>query len=126
MSRLHRTLIIAVALSIFAALPAFAADPAVKKTALTTADGNTVVVLSVSARGTAVYGMTVSGTSITDIVAPDGWAAVTDGEMITFRTVDKPIKSGSSLTFRIVASGGDGLSATFRDNKSVFASVSNI
>ena len=61
MSRLNRTMFLAVALAVVVALPALAADPSVSKSVLASDDGSAVILLNVSAKGTAVYGVTFHG-----------------------------------------------------------------
>ena len=128
MTRFNRTLLLAGALCLILALPALAA-PSVTKSVLTTDDGQTVVVLNVTASGTSVYGVMVSdGTaSVEDIVAPEGWVGIATDDMILFRTVDKPIDSGKSVAFRIVTKNASAtLGVTFRDKRSTFGARSDV
>lgn len=129
MTRTRYTFLLVLMLTALVAVPVFAADPTVSKRVIMEDDGSTVVVLNVVARDRAVYGLTVvdASASIDDIVAPDGWAAVTTGDRVSFRTVDKPIRSGSTLAFRIVTTGSSSeLGVTFRDDKSSFGSKKKI
>ena len=93
-----------VTLTVGFGLAAAADDPVVSKRALMETDEGTVIVLTVSGSDRAVYGMTITdaSASIEDIVAPDGWAGVAGEDKVVFRTVDKPVTSGSSVAFRIV------------------------
>jgi len=129
MTRFNRTIILVLALSMLVALPALAADPAVSKRVLTDSDGMTVIVLTVSAKDQNVYGITVddASASIEDVVAPNGWAAVTSGDKVSFRTVDSPIAAGKSQAFRIVTKNASGsLGVQFRDEKSMFGTKKSI
>ena len=126
MTRFTLTLVLLLSISVVFALPA-AADPKVSKSVLTTADGTTVVILSISASGKDIYGISISDASgsIEDISVPDGWAGVASNDRIVFRTSDKPIASGRSNTFRIVTKKADaGLNVTFSDKKTAFAAES--
>lgn len=128
MSRFNRTVVTAVALMMLVALPALAADPAVNKTATPAYDDNSLVLVTVRASGTDIYGMTLTGDAgaIQDIVAPDGWAGVTDGDLVTFHSVDTPIKSGQTLVFRILVKGSGNFNGTFFDKDGAFTSVGGI
>lgn len=128
MSRLNRILCLAVALSVVVALPALAATPTVTKKQTPAHGDNNMVLVTVTASGTDVYGVMLTGDagSIEDIVAPEGWAGVSDGEIIAFHSVDTPIKSGKSLVFRILMKGSGNLGAVFYDAKGIFGSADNI
>ena len=128
MTRFNRTLFLTSILCVLLALPAMAA-PKASKSVLTSDDGTTVVVLSVSASGKAVYGVTVSdaSASVEDIIAPEGWVGIATDDMILFRTVDTPIASGKSMSFRIVTKNADAtLGVTFRDKKTTFGSKTDV
>lgn len=117
MKRSFWTLAIAIT-AVWIALPVLAAEPSATKSVLGSEDGTTVVVIRVTAAGQSVYGVTIKDDSgsIKDIVAPKGWVGITDGTDIIFRTGDKPIRAGSSLTFRLHTTNEDGaLSVSFRD-----------
>jgi hypothetical protein len=127
MTRISLTITILVAMVVMAAVPAMAADPVVSKKVLTEADGTSVVIISISAKDRAIYGITVKDASgsIEDIVAPNGWAALSAGDVASFRTVDTPIASGKSLAFRVVTTNKDAdFGITFRDAKSSFGNKS--
>jgi hypothetical protein len=129
MTRFNRTILLVGVLCVLMALPALAADPTVTKRVLSTDDGSSVVVLRVSASDKAVYGITVSdaSASVDDIVAPDGWVGIATDDMIMFRTVDKPISSGKSLSFRIVTKNSQAtLGVTFRDKRNNFGSKKDV
>jgi hypothetical protein len=120
MKRSIWTLAIAIT-AVWIALPVLAAEPSATKSVLGSEDGTSVVVIRVTAAGQSVYGVTIKDTSgsIKDIVAPKGWVGITDGTDIIFRTGDKPIRAGSSLTFRLHTTNEDGaLSVSFRDQDS--------
>jgi hypothetical protein len=111
------------------ALPALAADPGVTKNIVTNEEGESVVVLTVSAAEKAVFGITVSdaSASVEDIIAPDGWVGIATDDMVMFRTMEKPITSGKALTFRIVTTDTEApLSVTFRDKKRNFGSTKDV
>lgn len=129
MTRFNRTFLLAGLLCVLMALPALAADPKVSKSILTTDDGSSVVVLRVSAADKAVYGVTISdgSASVEDIVAPDGWVGIATDDMVMFRTTDKPIKSGGSVSFRIVTKNSDAtLGVTFRDKRNQFGKKTDV
>jgi hypothetical protein len=120
MKRSFWTLAIAVAV-VWVALPVLAAEPNATKSVAGSEDGTSVVVVRVTAAGESIFGVTIKDASgsIKDIVAPKGWVGITDGTDIMFRTGDKPIRAGSSLTFRLHTTNEDGaLSVTFRDEDS--------
>jgi F420-0:gamma-glutamyl ligase-like protein len=128
MTRFSKIILLIAAVSLMATAPAMAADPDVSKTVLTS-EGDAVVILSVTARGRSVYGVTITDAteSIDDIVAPNGWVGIASGDRVTFRTVDTPIASGGSLAFRLVTKNAQaGLSVTFRDAKSPFGSKKSL
>lgn len=123
MTRFTTIMLLIGAFSLLVSAPAMAADPSVSKTVLTTEGEDAVVILRVTARGRAVYGLTVvdATESVSDIVAPKGWVGIASGDLVTFRTLENPIASGSSLAFRIVTKNPQsGMSVTFRDAKSAF------
>ena len=121
MKRSVWTLTAVVCLVVLVALPVLAAGPNVSKRVLGEGDGKAVVLLRVTASGQDIYGVNIKDASgsISDIVAPKGWVGITSGDDVIFRTGGKPIKAGSSMSFRIVTSNKDGaLSVSFRDNRS--------
>ena len=123
MTRFNRTALLVVALTVIVALPAMAQDPWVTKRVLSDADGATVIELNVSAGDRAIYGILVedASASIDDIISPGGWAGISSDDAVAFRTVDSPITTGASVTFRIVtANRGADLRVSFRDAKSYF------
>jgi hypothetical protein len=106
------------AVAIIIAIPALAAGPHATKSVQSSDDGIAVVLIRVTASGDAVYGITIKDASgsIKDIVAPKGWVGISDGADVIFRTGEKPIRSGNSLTFRLHTTNEDGsLSVSFRD-----------
>ncbi len=109
------------AVAIIIAIPALAAGPNATKSVKGSDDGVSVVLIRVTASGDAVYGVTIKDASgsIKDIVAPRGWVGISSGTDVIFRTGEKPIKSGNSLTFRLHTTNEDGsLSISFRDDTS--------
>ena len=129
MTRFTTILLLIGAFSLLVSAPAMAADPSVSKTVLTTEGADAVVILSVTARGRAVYGLTVvdASESVSDIVAPKGWVGIASGDLVTFRTFENPIASGSSMAFRIVTKNPQArMSVTFRDAKSAFGGKKNL
>ncbi|MFQ5511696.1 MAG: hypothetical protein ACE5EO_07595 [Candidatus Krumholzibacteriia bacterium] len=129
MTRLNQIILLFAALAVMASVPALAADPSVSKTVLTNQGEAAVVILNVTARGRAVYGVTIvdATESVDDIVAPKGWVGIASGERVTFRTLENPIASGSSLAFRVVTRNAEtGLAVTFRDSKSAFGSKKSL
>lgn len=120
MKRSFWTLTIAIAV-VWIALPVLAAEPNATKSVVGSEDGTSVVEVRVTAAGQSIYAVTIKDTSgsIKDIVAPKGWVGITDGTDILFRTGDKPIRAGSSVTFRLHTTNEDGaLSVKFRDENS--------
>ena len=123
MTRFTTILLLIGVFSLLVSAPAMAADPSVSKTVLTTEGEDAVVILNVTARGRAVYGLTVvdATESVSDIVAPKGWVGIASGDLVTFRTLENPIASGASMAFRIVTKNPQAnMSVTFRDAKSAF------
>jgi hypothetical protein len=111
---------IAVLLILVIAVPIMAASPAVSKKVIAGDDGSAVILISVSAGSSTVYGVTVEDPSgsIDDVVAPKGWCSIATGHKAAFRTGEKPIKAGSSVSFRIVTTNKDAeLQVTFKDEK---------
>ena len=128
MSRFIRTTLVAMALCVFVALPALADAPKVSISESDATSDYNVVLVTVQASGTDVYGMTLTSAfgSIQDIKAPEGWAGVTDGEIVTFHSVDTPIKSGGKLVFRMLMKGSPDMKAVFFDDEGPFVSVDGI
>ena len=120
MKRAICTLTLVLALGAMLTLPALAANPTVTKKVVTEKSGKTVILVRVSAADRNLYGVDISDAtgSIQDIAAPKGWLGITDGGRLIFRTGGKPIKAGSTLTFRVYSSNAAaGLSVSFRDVK---------
>jgi len=111
------------------ALPVLAAGPSATKSVLASEDGASVVVVRVTASGESVYAVTIkdASSSIKDIVAPKGWVGITDGSDVLFRTGDKPIKSGSSLSFRLhTTNESSQLTVSFKDEDSTIGSSATL
>jgi hypothetical protein len=107
------------------ALPVLAAGPSVTKSVKGSEDGTSVVLIRVTAASESVYGVTIKDASgsIKDIIAPKGWVGICSGSDVIFRTGEKPIRAGSSLTFQLFTTNEDGeLSILFRDDKSPIGS----
>lgn len=129
MTRFNCSILVATVICALFALPALARDPSVTKSVLTSEDGSSVVVVSVSAAERAVYGINISdaSASLEDIAAPDGWVGIATDGMIMFRTMDNPIDAGKSLSFRIVTKNSQApLGFVFRDKKTAFAAKQGI
>jgi hypothetical protein len=112
-------------LGVLIALPVLAAGPSVTKSVLGSDNGTSVVLLRVKASNQAVYGVVVKDASgsISDIVAPKGWVGITSGSDVLFRTGSKPIRAGSSLSFRLFTTNEDGaLTVHFKDEQSPIGS----
>ncbi len=114
--------IVVVAFASLAAAPALAAEPVVSKRVMTEDDGTAVLVVEVRAADHAIYGVTLldESASVTDVVAPKGWAGITSGDRVVFATVDTPVGAGERVVFRVVTSNKTApLAVTFRDAKSM-------
>jgi len=129
MSRILSTLVVVAALTALLAGAGLSAEPAVSKRVMTEDDGTAVIVIEVSASDRPIYGITVvdASASVTDIVAPKGWAGISSGDRVVFSTVDKPVEVGGSVVFRLVTSNKAApLRFTFRDAKSLIHSGQTI
>ena len=107
-----------IAIAVLVAFPVLAAGPTATKSVTGSEDGVSVVVIRVTASGQSVYGVNITDASgsIKDIIAPKGWIGISSGDEVIFRTGEKPIKAGSSLSFRLVTTNEQGgLSISFRD-----------
>jgi hypothetical protein len=119
MKRSTWTITIAAALAVMIAIPALAAGPNVSKRVLGEADGTAVVLISVTATDQTIYAVTIkdASASIKDIIAPKGWVGITSGSDVLFRTGSKPIKAGTSTSFRIyTTNSGASLTLSFKDD----------
>jgi hypothetical protein len=111
------------------ALPVLAAGPNATKSIGSSEDGTAVVEIRVTAAGQSVYGVNIKDASgsIKDIVAPEGWVGISSGSDVIFRTGEKPIRAGSSLTFRLHTTNGSGsLSVSFRDKDSPIGTAATL
>ena len=125
MKRSVWTVTIAIALGVLIALPVLAAGPSVTKSVIGSDNGTSVVLLRVKASNQAIYGVVVKDASgsISDIVAPKGWVGITSGSEVLFRTGSKPIRAGSTLSFRLHTTNEDGsLTVYFKDDNSPIGS----
>lgn len=128
MKRSIRTLTMLIVVALVA-LPVLAASPNATKSVEGREDGMSVLAIRVTASSDAIYGVNIKDASgsITDIRAPKGWVGITSGTDVIFRTGEKPIRAGSSLTFKLHTTNEDGeLSISFRDKDSPVGSGKNI
>lgn len=128
MKRSLRTLALTTLVALIA-LPVLAAGPKATKSVGGSEDGTAVVDVRVTAAGESVYGVTIKDASgsIKDIAAPEGWVGISSGSDVIFRTGEKPIRAGSSLTFRLLTTNeGGSLSISFRDKKSPIGSTQSL
>ena len=128
MKRSLRTLALTTLVALIA-LPVFAAGPNATKSVGGSEDGTAVVEIRVTAAGESIYGVTIKDASgsIKDISAPDGWVGISSGTDVIFRTGEKPIRAGSSLTFRLLSTNeGGSLSISFRDKKIPIGSTQSL
>ncbi|MBI4719638.1 MAG: hypothetical protein HY770_00035 [Chitinivibrionia bacterium] len=111
---------IVILLLAFIPAASMASGPSVQKSVLAGENGASVILITVSAGNTAIYGVTIEdqSASIEDIVAPKGWSSVASDEKAVFRTGNSPIQSGGSVSFRIVTTNENGaLTLIFKDAK---------
>ncbi len=121
MKRFFTILVASAFILICVTFTAFAAGPSVSKSVLASDDETAVIVIRVAASGTDIYAITIKDESgsVDDIVSPSGWCGLSAGDYVSFVTVDKPIKAGSSKSFRIITKNQDAsLSISFRDKDS--------
>lgn len=117
------------ALVALVAVPVLAAGPSATKTVGSSEEGTAVLNIRVTAANESVYGVTIKDVSgsIKDITAPEGWVGISSGTDVIFRTGEKPIRGGTSLTFRLLTTNEDGsLSVSFRDKDSPIGSKTTI
>lgn len=129
MKRFTTVLLAAVLLLALSTIYVTAAGPTVSKSVLAGDEDATVYVLRVTASGSDIYGLTIeeSSGSVGDIVSPSGWSGIAAGDYVAFNTYDKPIKSGSSKTFRIIATSSEAsFTIKFHDQNSRIGSQKNI
>lgn len=91
-------------LLVLAAVPAWAQGPTAAKAVAGEEDGVTIVAITVASPVDEVYGVSIKGARMEDIRAPKGWVGISSGSSVIFRTGDNPVKSGSSLAFKIFTS----------------------
>jgi hypothetical protein len=118
MKKLCMALAIGAVAGLFLGLPVFSAGPTVTKRVAVADDASSVVVVRVTASGSSIYSIAITDESgsVEDIVSPKGWSGVASEGHIVFATVDHPIASGSSKSFRIVTTNADaGLSVRLHD-----------
>ncbi len=96
------------------------AQPTAKKAAAGSEDGVTTVIITVSATGEDVYGVTIKGAKVEDIRAPKGWVGISSGSNAMFRTGENPVKSGSAVAFKVMTSEPSaGMTVSFRGKEDV-------
>jgi hypothetical protein len=118
MKKFCTALVIGAVAGLLLSLPVFSAGPTVTKSVVAADDASSVVVVRVTASGSSIYSITITDDSgsIEDIVSPKGWSGVASEGQIVFATVDHPIASGSSKSFRIVTTNANaGLSVRLCD-----------
>lgn len=121
MSRILSTLVAAALVALFAGA-GLCAEPTVSKSVVTEDDGTAVLIVEVRASNQPIYGITVvdASASVTDLVAPKGWAGISSGDRVVLSTVDTPVAAGGSVVFRLVTTNKAApLRFTFRDAKSL-------
>lgn len=129
MKRFTAVLLATVLLLALSTIYVTAAGPRVSKSVLASDEDVTIYVLRVAASGSDIYGLTIeeSSGSVEDIVSPSGWSGIAAGDYVAFNTYDKPIKSGSSKMFRIIATAKDAnFTIKFHDKNSLIGSQNNI
>ena len=115
MKRSIFSIALAAVLAVALVLPLDAAPTVSKR--VVDEDGKTVVLVRVAASEFSVYGVDIEGGSIEDLKAPKGWVGITSGSRTIFRTGGDPVKSGTSMTFRLYMTDTDAkLAVTFRDD----------
>jgi hypothetical protein len=118
MKKLCTALVIGAVIGVFLGLPVFSANPNVTKSVVASDDASSVIVIRVSSSGQSIYGITITDDSgsVEDIASPKGWSGLASEGHIVFATVDHPITSGSSKSFRIVSTNaGANFSVSLRD-----------
>jgi hypothetical protein len=111
---------------VLAAAPAWA-QPTAKKAAAGSEDGVTTVVITVSAKGEDVYGVTIKGANVEDIRAPKGWVGISSGSNAMFRTGENPVKAGSAVTFKVMTSEPSaGMTVSFRGKEDAVGEPVNL
>ena len=121
MSRSTSTLVLALAVIGVIVLPALAAEPVINKRVMAEDDGTAVLVVEVRAADRAIYGVTLFDEtgSVTDIMAPKGWAGISSGDRVVFATADQPVGAGETVVFRVVTTNKSAaFRVSFRDAKS--------
>jgi hypothetical protein len=111
---------IAILALVLMASPLLAAGPSVSKSVLAGENGTSVILIQVSAGSSAIYGVTLEDESgsIDDVIAPKGWCSIASDSKALFRTGDKPIQSGATLSLRIVTTNENAsFGVIFKDSK---------
>ena len=116
-----RSTLMILAICVLIATPVLSAEPVVSKSIFAESGAETVLLVKISGADKAIFGINLADDSgsITDIYAPKGWVGISTGDEVMFRTGDKPIAKGSTVTFRIVTTNKAApLGVTFRDRDS--------
>lgn len=111
------------------AAPILAAGPTVQKSILAGENGTSVILLQVNAGSSSIYGITIEDESgsIDDVIAPKGWCSIASDSKAVFRTGDKPINSGATLSLRIITTSETAtFGVTFKDAKTQIGSKKTI
>lgn len=99
----RRLLLLSVFLLLLPAL-AFAQEASLSRTHYEAEPGLSVMLLQLKAGNQAVHGFYVEDPtgSVQELVSPNGWSGVTSGELTLFHSLDKPVASGRTLTFKVL------------------------
>jgi hypothetical protein len=89
-------------LAVLAAVPAWAQSPSAAKAVAGSEDGVTTLAITVTSSADEVYGVTIKGARVEDIRAPKGWVGIASGSSVMFRTGENPVKSGTTLAFKVL------------------------
>ncbi len=124
---MKRSQLFVLALLVLAVAPAWAADPVATKAVTGEEDGVTTMIVTVAAKGEEVYGVTIKGAQMEDIRAPKGWVGISSGSSAMFRTGENPVKSGGSLSFKILTSEPSAsLTVSFRGKEDALGKTVNL
>jgi hypothetical protein len=103
MHAFRRAAVLILAALLFPAL-LFAQEPSLSRSHYEAEPGLSVMTLTLSAGGQAVYGIIIEvpGGGVEDLAVPDGWSGVASDDHILFHSFEKPIASGRSLSFKVL------------------------
>lgn len=99
---MKRSHLFILALLVLAATPAWADGPTAAKAVTGSEDGVSTLAITVTSKTSDVYGVTIKGARVEDIRAPKGWVGISSGSSAVFRTDENPVKSGSTLAFKVM------------------------